>query len=164
MPNPYLIIGALVFSLVLAVASFGAGHHYAALQEQKAIAAAVTDAKNKQAAEDRVNENSAVAEAQAQAKIAARKSQLQNEASKYVPQNLPPLSLGVVELLNDSARDGNILPPPAGQSINASSGVRFADAISTIAGNNAKYLACSEKLTALQNWARQISTASAKGN
>ena len=160
MPNPYLIIGALVFSLVLAVASFGAGHHYAALQEQKAIAAAVTDAKNKQAAEDRVNENSAVAEAQAQAKIAARKFQLQNEASKYVPQNLPPLSIGVVELLNDSARDADFLPPAPGKSLSAASGVGFADAVETIAGNNAKYLACSEELTALQNWTRQISTAS----
>ena len=160
MPNPYLIIGALIFSLVLAVASFGVGHHYAALQEQKAIAAAVTDAKNKQAAEDQVNENSAVAEAQAQAKIAARKSQLQNEASKYVQQNLPPLSIGVVELLNDSARNADFLPPASGKSLSAASGVGFADAVETITGNNAKYLACSEELTALQNWARQISTAS----
>ena len=160
MPNPYLIIGALVFSLVLAIASFGAGHHYAALQEQKAIAAAVTQAKNEQAAEFAVTLKTATDEATAQATISAHAASLKNLESKYVPQNLPPLSLGVVELLNDSARDGNILPPAPGQSISASSGVRFADAISTIAANNAKYRACSQELTALQNWTRQISTAS----
>ena len=154
----------MVFAIALSIASFGAGHRYAVLQEQKAIVAAVTDAKNKQAAEDRVNEIFAVAEAQAQAKIATRKFQLQNEASKYVPQNLPPLSIGVVELLTDSARNADFLPPAPGKSLRAASGVGFADAVETIAGNNAKYLACSEKLTALQNWARQISTASTKGN
>ena len=105
MPNPYIIIGALIFSLVLAIASFGAGHHYAALQEQKAIAAAVTDAKNKQAAEDRVNENSAVAEAQAQAKIARGLPLLHDEELKLDNSAVQELTLRLTSALENAGED-----------------------------------------------------------
>ena len=157
MPNPYLLLGTLVGALLLAVSAFFAGHHYATLQEQKAIAAAEARAIEVTQAQDAVTRNADVAAAQARVKIVTQIKTITKEVPVYVTKKADAacaLTRGTIRVLNDSAANLPSIPGPTGQSDDAPAGVELHTVVGTVVGNYGTYQQVAAQLVALQNWVR----------
>lgn len=154
MLNPYVLLGTLVGVLLLCAVSFYEGHHYAELQNAKAVADAVTDAVKRTQAQDQVTHDADVAAAAAQVKI---QTVIQTQIQKvpvYVTKKANAacvLPRGFVQLHDDSARGVQSVPPAAG-SVDAPSTVQLTDLGSAIAANYGQYQVIAQQLRDLQGW------------
>lgn len=157
LPNPYILLAAVVGAMALAAVSFGLGHHYAKLQEAEAIAKAEAAAIARTQVADQITHDADVAAAQAQQKIVHDTQTIIQKVPVYVTKKADAacdLTRGTVRLLNASAANVQPVPAVAGQSDDASAGVALDTAVAVIVQNYGTYAEVVARLEALQNWVR----------
>lgn len=154
LPNPYVILGALVGAIMLCLASFGAGHHYAVLQEDKAIAKAEAQAILDTQAQDKITHDADVAQALAQQKIVTQTKTIIQKVPVYVSKKAVDacvVPIGFIRLHNAAASDGTV-PDAAGISNDAPAGIGLDTVAASVAGNYGTYHYVAAQLRALQAW------------
>lgn len=125
--------------------------------DARAKAAAIADAMDRVAREDRVSLARAVTEATAQQQLAHDASRVTREVHRHVPKNdrfcVP---YGLVRVLDAASlgADPDDLSLPAGQSDGACAPVDAARLASSVAANYAAARANAEQLNALQAWVK----------
>ena len=122
------------------------------LADQKAQTQAVKDAAAIRQSQDQANLDAALAEAKAQAALAARTHIITREVTVHVPQTVPCIPYGLVRLLDDAASGSDTADAPAsaGQSDDACTGISWRAFAGDLADDYATGRANAEQLNALE--------------
>lgn len=124
------------------------------LQYAQAEAKAVQQAKDIQAAQDKVTTDAAVAEAAAQQKIVTNTVTVTQEVTHYVKDTSTCITFGLLRLFDATVLgiDPAKLSIPAGKSNDACAPVTASALAKSVVGNYGAALANAEQLNELQRW------------
>lgn len=158
LPNPWIMLGALVGVLILCAVSFERGHHYATLQAQEALVEAqnkVIAAKDQQAAITGAVEGAAAVQ---QAQIRTITKEVIRNVPVYITRKSDAectVPVGAVRVFAAAARGVRDLPDPAGRPDDAAAGIDLSALAAAGADDLGTCQGVRAQLTSLQDWIGQ---------